>query len=315
LPLLSRSSAPAGLLPTASAATARRDAPARTDDPLRGILLVVGASLLFSASDATAKFVSQSLPPIEITWFRYLVFLALTLPAGLRHGGAALHTRRPTLQIGRGLAVTLSAILFVFALRVLPMADAAAINFVSPLFITMLSVPMLGEQVGMRRWIAVAAGLIGAVIAAQPGTSAFSPAAALPVISAATWAIGIIWTRRMAASERPTTTLVWSAGSGLVLLSCLLPLDFRVPSLAEFGLCMVIGLVASVGQGMVVLGYRQAPASLLAPFSYLQLIWSTALGYVVFNGRPSLPTIIGATVIAASGLYSAHGVRRRAAAR
>ncbi len=280
------------------------------DDPVRGILLVVSASIVFSISDATAKYVTQTLPVIEVAWVRYLVFTLLaTLPA-IRDRGATLRTRKPVAQITRGLAIVGSALFFVFGLRLLPMADAAAINFVSPMFITMLSVPFLGERVGPRRWIAVGVGLTGAVIAAQPGTSAFSAAAAFPVLSAATWAIGIVLTRRMAVTEGPSTILAWTAGSGLLVLTCALPFDVVVPTGKELALCLLIGAAASAGQWMVILGYRAAPASMLAPFSYLQLIWSTGLGYIVFDGRPGVATIVGACIIAGSGLYSAHRERR-----
>lgn len=284
----------------------------RADDPLRGILLVISATVFFSMSDATAKYTSQTLPVIEIAWVRYVVFVVLTLLPAVRHGRATLRTRRPGMQVARGVAIVASAIFFLFGLRVLPMADAAAINFVSPLFITVLSVPMLGESVGWRRWVAVGVGLCGAVIAAQPGSSAFQAAAILPVLSSAAWALGIILTRRMAKTETAGTTLAWSAASGLVVLTFLLPFEARIPNLRELGLCLMVGLFASSGQWLVVLGYRLAPASMLAPFSYLQLIWSTLLGYLVFDGRPGAATIIGATVIAGSGLYSAHRERARA---
>jgi drug/metabolite transporter (DMT)-like permease len=281
------------------------------DEPLRAILLVIGASIVFSISDATAKYVTETVPVFETAWVRYLVFVAFTTLPALRNRAAALRTRRPFAHILRGLAIVGSALFFVFGLQTLPMADAAAINFVSPLFITILSVPFLGERVGASRWIAVAVGLSGAVIAAQPGTSAFSPAAIFPVLSAAAWAIGIILTRRMAPTESSSAILGWTAGSGLVLLTCLLPFNMIVPTWRELALCLLVGVAASAGQWMVVLGYRKAPASLLAPFSYLQLIWSTALGFIIFDGRPGLPTIVGAVIIAGSGLYTAH--RERAA--
>ncbi len=300
-PALARPVAPM-LPPVANLAPGRRVG----DDPLRAILLVLGASMAFSLSDATAKYVTQTVPVIEVAWVRYVVFtLMVTLPV-LRHRGAALRTRRPVAQIARGVMIVGSALFFVYGLRVMPMADAAAINFVSPLFITMLSVPILAERVGPRRWIAVCVGLGGAVIAARPGTSAFSAAAAWPVASAAAWAVGIVLTRRMAPTESASTILVWTAGSGLALLTCLLPFGMVMPTARELALCLVVGVAASAGQGMVVLGYRSAPASLLAPFSYLQLIWSTALGYIIFDGRPGLATIIGASIIAGSGIYSAH---------
>ncbi len=279
------------------------------DTPLRGVAMVIGASIFFSMSDATTKYVTQTLPVIEVAWVRYLVFVLLaTLPA-MRDRGAALRTRKPVLQTVRGIAIVGSALLFVYGLRLMPMADAAAINFVSPLFITMLSVPFLGERVGARRWIAVGVGLSGAVLAAQPGTSAFTAAAAFPVLSAASWAVGIVLTRRMAATESASTILAWTAGTGLLLLTCLLPFNLKTPTWGEFALCLFIGVSASVGQWMVVLGYRRAPASMLAPFSYLQLIWSTTLGYLVFNGRPGAATILGASIIAGSGLYTAHRER------
>jgi drug/metabolite transporter (DMT)-like permease len=297
---------------SAAAAPRRRLKGSYVEGPRLGILLVVGASVLFSFSDAGAKLVTQTLPVVELAWVRYVVFVLLALlPAARRGGGSLWRTRRPLLQMARGVAIVASAIFFILGLRVLPLADAAAINFVSPLFITALSVPLLGETVGLRRWIAVGVGLCGAVFAAQPGSDAFRPAAALPVLSAMTWALGIIATRRLGASDAPATTLLWTAVTGLFVLTCLLPLEARVPSPAELGLCLLIGVVASGGQWMVVLGYRQAPASLLAPFSYLQLIWSTLLGFLVFGARPAPATLIGAVVIAASGLYTAS--RERAA--
>ncbi len=283
----------------------------RADEPLRGILLVIGALLLFSTSDATAKYVTRTLPAIEVAWVRYAVFVLLTLAPAVRQGPALLRTRRLWLQLGRGVAVALSALLFILGLGKLPLAEAAAINFVSPLFITALSVPMLGEKVGLRRWLALAVGLGGVVLAAHPGSGAFQAAALYPLLSAAAWAIGMIFTRQLAATDRPATTLAWSALSGLALLSVFLPGEARLPDATELWLCILIGVVAASGQFLVVLGYRLAPASLLAPFSYLQLISSGLLGYIVFAARPGNSTILGAAVIAGSGLYTASRERAR----
>lgn len=296
------------LAPTASPALL----PARADNALRGILLVIAATLLFSVSDITAKFVSQTLPPVEVAWIRYVVFVLLTVTPALRRGGGGLRTGRPLTQIMRGAGVVISAILFIMGLQRLPIADAAAINFVSPLFITALSVPMLGEVVGLRRWAAVGFGLCGALIAAQPGTGAFQTAAIFPILSALAWAVAIVLTRRLATTDRPGATIAWTAISGLVLLTALLPLVAVVPTWREIGLCLIIGFAASGGQSIVVLAYRHAPASLLAPFSYLQMIWSTVFGLMVFAARPGPATIVGAAVIAASGLYAAHQERKRA---
>jgi drug/metabolite transporter (DMT)-like permease len=295
-------------VPSSTAIRSARAAPA--EDRLRGVLLVVGATITFSLSDTTAKYVTQTLPAIEVTWVRYVVFVLLAASLAARRR-RPFRTARPALQVGRGVAIVVSAILFILGLGRLPIADAAAINFVSPVFITLLAVPMLGERVEPRRWIAIAACLGGALLAAHPGAGALDPAAAFPFLSAVAWAVGIIFTRRMAGTERPATTLLWTAVTGLGLLTCLLPVEARLPSWTELLLCLQIGVLATTGQWLVVLGYRLAPASLLAPFSYLQLVWSTTLGIIVFGAAPALDTVIGAAVIVASGLYLANRERGR----
>ena len=304
--------------PLAGSRRAVRPAPPRWavlrgDERLRGILLILGATVLFSASDAGAKYVTQTLPMLELAWVRYVVFVLVALLVARRQsrGGGGFASRRPVQQVLRGLGVLGSTLLFLMALGRLPMADAAAINFVSPLLITALAVPLLGETVGLRRWLALVVGLGGAVLAAQPGSSAFRLAAIFPLLSALAWAVAMVLTRRFAATERPGTTLVWTAASGLLVLTILLPFDTRWPNGLELALCLGIGVVASAAQWLVVLAYRLAPASLLAPFSYVQLIWSTLLGYLVFGARPAAATLLGAAVIAASGLYAAGRERAR----
>jgi len=283
----------------------------RADERLRGIALILGATVLFSTSDVAAKYVQQTMPMIEVAWVRYVVFTLVAVLPAWRGGATVLRTRRPGQQVLRGMAILLSALFFLEGLQFLPLADAAAINFVSPLLITLLAMPVLGERIGLARWIALLVGLSGALLAAQPGSAAFQPAAAFPLLSALAWAFAMVLTRRFAATERPLATLFWTAASGLVVLTLLLPFDMRWPTPHELALCVMIGLVASGGQWLVVLAYRLAPASWLAPFSYLQLIWSTTYGYLVFGAVPSAATIAGAVVIAGSGLYTVSRVRAR----
>ncbi len=299
-------------LPSPASSLTEPAALPRADNALRGIILLIAATLLFSISDITAKYVSATLPVVEVAWFRYAIFVGITLAPAARHGIGSLRSRKPGQQILRGVAVVASALMFVMGLQRMPIADCAAINFVAPLFITVLSVPFLGEQVGFRRWAAVGVGLLGAVVAAQPGTSAFQVAAVFPVASALAWAIAIVLTRKLSTSDRAGTTLAWSACSGFVVLTVMLPMVARMPTGPEFAACLLIGVAASAGQSLVVLAYRHAPASLLAPFSYLQLIWSTLFGVVVFAARPGAATITGAVIIAASGLYAANEERKRA---
>jgi drug/metabolite transporter (DMT)-like permease len=285
----------------------------RGDDPLRGILFLLAAVALFSVSDAMAKRLGETLPPVEIAWLRYLVFVGMTVVPLLRRGGAGLiRSRAPLLQAMRAVGVVGSAVFFILALRHLPLAEATAINFVSPAFITALSIVVLGEVVGWRRWSAIAVGLVGVLMVVRPGTEAFQPAALLPVLSAACWALAAVITRRMAGIDPPATTLVWTAGIGFLLLSAVLPFGVVPPGPRELALGLTIGLVSSVAQWLVVLAYRAAPASTLAPFSYAQLITSTLLGLLVFGAVPDSWALLGAAVIVASGLYTAHRERVRA---
>jgi drug/metabolite transporter (DMT)-like permease len=283
----------------------------RIDGPLRGVLLALGAMLLFSSSDATSKVLaSGGLPSVEIAWLRYVVFVLVAAPGAWRAG---ISSARPGAQLLRGTALVISSVAFIAGLRSLPLADATAMGFASPLFIVALAIPVLGERVGVRRWAAVIIGLAGVLIVVRPGTAAFRPAAILPVASAAAWAVAMVTTRRIAATERPATTLFWTAASGLLVLSVMLPWDFIWPTPRQLALGALLGLVASGGQWLVLLAYRHANASLLAPLSYSQLLWSTTYGVLLFGAVPDGWTLTGAAVIVGAGLAVAPEARRRPA--
>jgi drug/metabolite transporter (DMT)-like permease len=291
------------------------------DNPFRGIALLLGATMFFSVSDSIAKLLGQSLPAIEITWIRYVIFLVMAAMLVAPRGGRGsrmvaamqrLRVRSLRLQLARGVGLVLSAVLFIEALKFLPLADAAAVGFVSPLLITALSVPILHEVVGLRRWIAIVVGLAGVLVIVQPGTGAFQPAALLVVGSSAAWALASVLTRKMAATDDAATTLLYSAMVGLAALSVLLPFDYVLPDLRQLLLCLALGIIASTGQYLMVLAYRYAGASLLAPFSYIQLLWATGLGWLIFDALPDRWTLLGAAIIVASGLYTVHRERVRA---
>ncbi len=277
--------------------------------PLRGIAMLVAATVLFSLSDATAKYLTGALPAIEIAWVRYVVFVALAVSLLVRSGRAAARTRRPLLQILRGLGVVGSAVLFIAALANLPIAEATTVNFASPLLITVLSVPFLGERVGLGGWLAVLSGFVGVLIVARPGSSEFHPAVLLVLASSLCWVMAMLISRRTAATERSSATLLWTACTGLALLTALLPFGARVPDAASLGLALCVGLVASGGQWLTILAYRHAAASVLAPLSYAQLIWSSTLGYLMFGAAPDSWTLLGAVIIAGSGFYTVQHAR------
>ena len=285
------------------------------EDPVRGIVLHATATILFATADTTAKYLSVYLPVVEILWIRYLVFLMFAVGLAYRARGASalrgLGLRSPRTQLLRGLFLVGSSILFVLGVRQMPISQATAIVFVAPMLITILSIPLLGERVGIRRWAAVAVGLIGVLIVVRPGAGTFQPAVLFGLASAFCWAMTLVITRKMATSERPATTLLFSAATGLVVLSVLLPFNLAWPTPFQTALTVLLGICASLGQWMVVLAHRQAPASVLAPFSYVQLLWASLGGYLVFAAVPDRWTLLGAAIVIGSGLYTAHRERIR----
>jgi drug/metabolite transporter (DMT)-like permease len=287
-------------------------APARADRPFRGIALILASTVFLGASDVTAKYLSTSLPSIEIAWIRFLVFALIMVPAMVPGSPLfALRTPRPGLQLMRGVALLSSSLFFISGLRFLPIAEASATGFVSPLFVTALSIIFLAERVGLRRWLATAVGLIGVLIILRPGTSAFHPAAFFPLVSALAWACTLIMTRMMSGRERAATTMTWSSITGVCILSALVPLVWVAPSWHDILFGVFIGVASTAGQWIVVLAFRYADASVLAPFSYTQLLWVSILGFLVFGELPDIWTVTGAIFIVASGLYTAHRERVR----
>jgi drug/metabolite transporter (DMT)-like permease len=280
---------------------------------LRGIVLIVASTVFFSGADVITKSLSGTLPAIEIAWLRYAVFAGILLPPALKQWAAGgLRSLRPELQVLRAFGMVGSALLFTAGLGFLPVAEATAMSFVSPIFITALSIVFLGEVVGWRRWSAAAVGLIGVLVVVRPGTGAFQAAALFPLMAALSWAGAVIVTRKMSGADHPTTTLTYSALLGFAVLTVLLPFNWVVPGWREIGLGIALGILSTIGHGLIVLAYRHASASVIAPFSYFQLIGSGALAYLVFGSVPDRWTFVGAGIIAASGLYTAHRERVRA---
>ena len=286
--------------------------PRHRDRPLLAIGLVLASTVFLSCSDVTAKYLASSVPAIEIAWLRYVVFLLILLPAILHaRPRRMLRSNRPGLQVFRALALVTSSILFISSLRFLPIAEATATSFAAPLFITALSIPFLGEKVGPRRWAATIVGLAGVLVVVRPGTSAFQPASILPMMAALSWASAVVVTRQTSAMDTALTTLSYSAMIGVLVLTALLPLVWTFPDWHTIGFGVLIGCAATAGHWLIVIAFRYGDASVLAPFTYTQLVWSTGLGVIVFGAIPDVWTITGATVIVLSGLYTAHRERIR----
>jgi drug/metabolite transporter (DMT)-like permease len=273
--------------------------------PLRGVVLVVLATVLFVSMNSAVKYLGAYLPTVELIWARTLAHLlfmvALFAPA---HGGWRLFaTRRPGLQLSRSLLLLTSTSLFFTALRHVPLAEATAVSFTSPFMVALLAVWALGERVGRLHWLAIVFGFIGALMVIRPGVGAINPYLFLVVGNAACYAGYQVLTRRVAAYDRPETSVSWDALTGTVLLSMIVPFFWQTPQQAwHWGLLAVIGLLGGLGHYCGARALVSNPASTLAPLYYVQLISAAALGYVLFGDVPSIWTWAGAALIVASGV-------------
>lgn len=278
-----------------------------TQHVLRGILLIIVAVSTFAVMDTTAKYLSRTYPVPAIVWARYFtqaVFMLLVLGPRLRLD--LLRTRRLGLQITRGITLALATLLFFSALSLMPIAEASAITFVSPLLLTALSVFLLRERVPPIAWIAVAAGFVGVLFIIRPGGAVFSPAAVLPLATACCFAGYQIMTRQLAGVDSSFTTLFYSAIIGTALTSLLVPFYWHPPETIVHGLLFaLLGVLGAVGHFVLIRAFHHAPASVLAPFVYSQLVAVLVLGYAIFGEFPDGWSLAGMAIIVASGVFIA----------
>ena len=281
---------------------------------LRGIGLILASTLIFSANDALIKWLTQYHSVPQLVWarffFQFLLMLLLVRPS---RPLALFRTRKPKLQIFRGVLMIASSLLFVSAVERIPLADAAAIGMANPLIATLLAVPLLGEAIGIRRIIAVTVGFIGVLIILRPGMGVMDPAALYAFGVAATYALFQIATRKLGTTEAPMSTMFYSTIVGVVAMSLFLPFFWAPASALHWLLMAATGLVGAIGHYMVVRAFRLAPVGVLSPFGYFQLLASTGLGFLVFNQLPDRWTVAGAVIVTGCGLYVLYRetVRRR----
>ena len=272
---------------------------------------MVAAVGLFTLMDTIAKYLSRWYPVPGIVWARYALNLIMLLAWLAARGELKrLRPKRPGIQLARGLLLAVATSIYFTSLTVLPLADAAAIAFVLPLFVAALAVPMLNERLDMPRLLAIAVGFSGALIVVRPGSAVFTVYALLPMGMAFCNALYQILTRKIAGVEHPLTSLIWGAIVGAVLLSATLPFAWETPrEVAHWALLGVIGLIASVGHYLLIRAYDYASATLLAPYTYSGLIWAMLLGLLVFGHFRDGWSLVGMGVIALSGLFLANRQR------
>ena len=278
-----------------------------TDQPLVAIGLFSLAMMMFSATDGAAKYLSSDIEPQQIIFLRYVIVLILILLFGFYRGQPnLLKTQQLTLQILRGLLLAACSLIFYFALKNLPLELCAAISFVSPLFVTALSIPFLGERVGLRRWIAVLIGLLSVLMILRPGGVSFQLAMLLPLGSSLCWAMALVLTRLMRGSEQALTVLAWSSLVGVVAVSPLVWPVWVTPNASQWTILILLGVFNGLGQYLVIRAFMLASASLLAPFSYSIIMWSMLIGLIIFNSFPDGITLVGTAILIAAGLYIWH---------
>jgi drug/metabolite transporter (DMT)-like permease len=284
-----------------------------TDRILRSILAILFSVACFSVLNAISKTLSQHYPVVQVIWARYvfafIFMMALFLP---RSGLALFRWHNVGSQVVRGLLLFFSSFLYFHGIVYLPLATAASISLTSPLIVTALSARFLGEPVGVRRWIAVCLGFIGAVIVVRPGHANFEWHSLLIVASTLCSAFYQLFSRRYGQAERPDASATMATIVGTVVALPMLPFEWQTPSFGwDWVLFVAIGICAGVGHYFLTIAYSQAPAATVAPFNYVQLIGAAILGYLVFDNIPDFWTWVGAAVIVCSGLYLGHAERLR----
>lgn len=259
----------------------------------------------FTGHDTCAKWLAQSLPTVEIVWARYVaaaIFGLMVIRPVKRP--SLLRSRRPFLQALRSLMLFGSTMGNILALRHLQLAETSTISFLQPLLVALVAGPLLGEWVGPARLAAIGFGLFGVFIAMAPGTSAFQPVALLAIGGVVCNTFYAILTRVLAAHDAAETTLFWTPLAGVVLLTPLLPFTFVLPpNLFIVGVILLMAVAATAGHGFLILAHKRAPAPILAPFTYTQLLWMIFAGLMVFGDRPPPTVLVGGAIVVLCGLF------------
>lgn len=280
---------------------------------LKGIALICACFAVFACLDATAKYLNQSMDPLQTTWARYLAgfVLALILSNPLSRP-QLMRTAQPWLQMLRSVLMLGSTLFNFLALKYLQLDQTTSIGFATPFLVAVLSGPLLGEWVGWRRWMAISAGFCGVLLVTRPGFGGIHPAALWCVAAVFCYGFYFIATRVVSRTDSSETTLFYSNIVGVVVMTAVVPFFWSTPqSWTIIALMVLVGAFGTIGHYLLIMAHLLAPPSALAPFMYTQLIWVVAIGYMVFGDVPSSWTLAGAAVVVGSGLYLLHRERVR----
>ncbi|MDP6704795.1 MAG: DMT family transporter [Alphaproteobacteria bacterium] len=279
----------------------------------KGLAAMILSGLLLTGQDAVVKWLTGGYATGEIMFWRGLLsFLPMSLLIWHLGGIGLLRTGRPGALVMRSVLAALTSLMIVVSFRYLPLADALAIVFFSPILLTALAVPLLGERVGARRWSAVAIGFVGMLLIVRPTGAGVGIAVLAPLSAAFLSTFRDIATRRLGATDPALTILFYSTVLSTLIGLFDMPRGLTPPTLADLGLFLVIGIMWASAHLFAIIALSLAEASALSPLKYLSLVWGTILGFLIWGHVPDAWVVAGAALVVASGLYILHRERLRA---
>ena len=271
---------------------------------MKAIIFSLLGWMFLPVMDGFAKFLSDDLPVLQITWARYFFTVVFTLPIMIFFFKKQLvWSDKPKLQILRGLILLSANICFFYAISIISLAKALTLAFVAPLIVTAFSPVMLGEKVGFRRWTAVVVGFTGSLVVIRPGFVELNFASLAALGTGILYGFYLIITRKLSTSDNPLLTLLMTGMVGAILVSAIIPFYWVKPSLNQWSLMAGIGVFACIGHLFLILSLKYADASKLAPLGYTEIIPNVLIGYYFFSELPDKWTYVGLLIIILSGLY------------
>ena len=282
------------------------------DNITLGIVLLLGSVMMLSTMDAAAKYVAERYPLAQVIFLRTLFgTLPVLIMVGVRGAWHELRPHRISIHLLRGVFTLCAIATFFGSLQLMSLPDATALFFVAPLVMTAMSVPLLKEKVGPRRWAAIIVGLVGVLIIVRPGSGVFGWTALLPMAAALSYSLIVIATRYVGRTETAPAMTLWASIVPAVVTGCAMPWLWVWPEPEHWPIFLATGLLGGSGILLMSFAYKSAPVGLLAPFDYTALLWATLWGWVFWADLPDAWTVAGAGVIAASGLYIIHRETRQ----
>jgi len=276
------------------------------DNHLLGITWMLATMFCFVTLDSTAKYLMQTYPVVQVIWARFFFHLLFVIVLMGPQLARRIKSQSLLHQGMRSLFMFTTTVLFFVGISLLPLTTAATIMFMSPVIVTILAIPLLGEKVGLRRWMGIVIGFAGALVVMRPGTDSLQLSILIVLAAAVTHALYQVFTRKLGTRDSPMTSLFYTAIIGALVTTVVVPFYWQPVIAFDWLLFVFAGIAGGIGHLCLIRALRHAPASVVAPFSYSSLLWATVFGFVLFGDLPDVWTLSGAALIICSGLYIFH---------